>query len=222
MSAPYGLIDVVLTGGRGAQALLSQIPGLMAGGSISAPAHPTDQSDSRDWMAWNLYTTIQSTIGAAAKLSARDSDFVHLAQLLDGYSSDISQYASQLLTAINDGGGAQAQVSLGPTVPEPSAGLVGVVIDGWAPDPANDSTEPMVDPRNKPVGFAAYRNGALDRLAGRLFTTARGAEGIATVLRPSAPVAAQLVQQLVTYSADIANYVAQLRSAIDGETGGGT
>lgn len=235
MSTPYATIgitvanghsildgsDVPVPSGHTAQVPLSQIPGLMQRGAIAAPAHPTDQSNSLDWTAWNLLTAIRGTIAAAAKLSARDSDFRHLSRRLGGYSSDISKYASWLLTAINDGGDAQAQIELGPTVPEPIAGLVNVVIDGWVPDPADISTEPMVDPRNKLVGFTAYRNGALDRLAHRLFTAARGAEGIATVLRPSGPVAAQLAQQLITYSADIANYVAQLRTAIDGETGGG-
>lgn len=236
MSTPYDLIGVVVADGHTmldgtgaqvpsggtAQVLLSQIPGLMASGSLAAPVHPADQSNGLDWMAWNLYTTVQSTVAAAAKLSARDSDFARLAQLLGGYSSDISKYALQLFTAINDGGDAQAQISLGPPVPAPRAGLVDDVIAGWVPDPAGNSMESMVDSRNKPVGLAAYRNGALDRLAWRLYTTARGAEGIATVLRPSDPVAAQLAQQLVNYSADISNYVVQLRTAINGETGGGT
>lgn len=211
-----------VSSGGTAQVPLSQIPGLMQTGAIAAPEQPTAQSDSVDRTAWNLYTTIRSALGAAAKLHARDSDFVHLARSLAGYSADISKYASQLFAALNEGDAGQRQASLGPAVPEPVAGLVNVVIDGWVPDPADRSTESMVDSRVKPVGFAAYRNGALDRLAWRIFTTLRGAEGIATVFRSRDPVAIQLARQLVTYSRDISNYVAQLRIAINGETGDST
>lgn len=112
-----GLIEVVVadgktvvdgtgttvSGGSIAQVLSSDIPSLVQDGFIATPSNPGSISDTAPWLAWSLYTTIQSALAAATALRPSQSGAAQLTQQLVSYGAEIENYASQLLTLINDG-----------------------------------------------------------------------------------------------------------------------
>lgn len=84
-----------------AQVLLSDIPSLVQNGFIASPSRPESPSDST--LSWSLYTAVQSALYVASALRPGLSGSAQLAQQLATYGAKIGNYASQLLTLINDG-----------------------------------------------------------------------------------------------------------------------
>lgn len=84
-----------------AQVLQSDLPGLVQNGFIASPSSPESPSDNT--LAWSLFTTIQSALYVASALRPGLSGSAQLTQQLASYGAQIGNYASQLLTLINDG-----------------------------------------------------------------------------------------------------------------------